>query len=710
MVGPVPTVHALRMAEDTMERLYREAKTTSARWRRTVVAVAVVVAAFAAASTGALQAQQAPAAPAAEVKLWTSSAPADEGEKTPAGSLGPVTIVAARNGTFSGKVVADSSGPIRGLKGSVGDLTCDGATIPARCIQVRYAVPWEQRNWGWPSHPDILLESAPEAIQADARRTLAPVWVTVAVPKDARAGVYTGELVVQAEGLSATKVPVKLDVQDWTLPDAQAYRTWMDFVQSPDTLSLEYNVPLWSQKHWELIQRSFRLIRDTGSRVLYVPLICRTNFGNEQSMVRWIDKGNGTYDHDYTVMDRYFDTGEESMGKPKLVIFVVWDICQSKKSLTRSLWGGDTGKNTREAREELLGKGPRVTTLDPATGETGMAFLPRYEEPGGQALWRPVWAQIRKRMAARGLDGSMMLGILSDLWPDKDEVTSLNELTGGLAWVSHAHAGKLSDTNANNRILHGVADLGYAAHVYNLCYQVNPAKERLYGWRRGALVAHFPRGSDLNMSPNAEIRQLGAFNITGDQRGAGRLGADLWSVIRDRRGRRAGAAYERYPENKWRNLDIGSWFLAPGPDGALATARYENLREGVQECEARIALEEALLAPSRRSLLGSDLADRCQKALDEHHRAMWKTVWSNDEDLARIGTAPSGRNPVEGLWQALAKDGKKLPGFWEGEARKMRSEEAAKGRQEWLAGGWQERTKKLFALAGEVSRKLNRKP
>ena len=47
---------------------------------------------------------------------------------------------------------------------------------------------------------------------------------------------------------------------------------------------------MWSPKHWDLVARSFRFIGETGSRTLYVPLICRTNFGNEESMVRWIRK------------------------------------------------------------------------------------------------------------------------------------------------------------------------------------------------------------------------------------------------------------------------------------------------------------------------------------------------------------------------------------------------------------------------------------
>ena len=183
------------------------------------------------------------------------------------------------------------------------------------------------------------------------------------------------------------------------------------------------------------------------------------------------------------------------------------------------------------------------------------------------------------------------------------------------------------------------------------------------------------------------------------------MGADLWQVVRDRKGRRVGAIYERYPENNWRNLDISGSLLAPGPQGALSTARLENLREGTQVCEARIFLESALLEAAKKAKMGPELARRCQAALDEHHRAMWKTVWSNDADLALVGKVGTGRNPAEGIWQALERAGKKFPDFWSSQGRRLRAEEARKG-QQWYAQVWQEREKKLFALAGEVAAKL----
>ena len=176
--------------------------------------------------------------------------------------------------------------------------------------------------------------------------------------------------------------------------------------------------------------------------------------------------------------------------------------------------------------------------------------------------------------------------------------------------------------------------------------------------------------------------------------------------MRNKRGARAGFVYARYPENNWSNLDILDWTLAPGPDGVVSTARLENLKEGTQECEARIVLEEALVDDAKKARIGVDLAKRCQDALDEHHRAMWKTIWGNDDDLKSLGMVMSNTGWLEnGIQNGLVKLGKKFPPLWTEEERSYFRNEARKG-QEWFALGWKDREKKLFDLAGEVTAKL----
>jgi len=680
---------------------------------RAMTTMAVTLCAAALVSGGAAQTQEPETKPAAAVRVWTGDVTSDEPVQDNLEPLRPVSIVGARNGTFSGKVVVASVASIQGLRASAGALSGPGTVIPPDNVQVRYGVAWEQRvpqlrrlnGWqrrGWPAGQDILLESPPVDV-SPGRRASAQValWLTVKVPREAEAGTYTGQLTVQADGLAPVKVPLKLDVADWTLPDPQDFRMWMDVVESPDTLALEYNVPPWSDKHWELIARSLRFINATGSRVLYVPLICGTNFGNAESMVRWIRKAENQYEHDFAVMDTYLDVAEKNLGKPKLVIFLVWDIYLSLRPVYAK-----HNPASGTARKALRGMGPRVTVVDPASGKTEMVYLPRYEDPVSKALWEPVWEAVRRRMERRGLAQTMMLGMLSDTWPSKDEVAVLGELSGNLPWASHAHHNCLQGRPAmGNGILHKLADVGYAASVYNLSFQANPARGRDYGWRRPQLTADFPRHGIINGSC-VSVRNLPALNITGGQRGLGRLGADIWPAIKDKKGRRAGSVCALYPENSARNLGLENWLLAPGPTGALATARYENLREGIQECEARIVIEDALLDTDKRHKVGEDLARRCQELLDEHHRALWKSYGVSDKDLESQGKV-TGKQPIEALWNGIARE-EGLPAHDYALRAVRKRMSVDKGRRWWLESGWQERNRRLFALTGEVAAKLRR--
>ena len=639
----------------------------------------------------------------AEVTVWNYEILGDAYRVAIPGPLAPITLAGARHGTFSGAVAVASPKPITGLRASMGELSMDGASIPAGQVVVRYASSWGPIGGG-PSGLDILLESPPEEVVVQKDRALVGVWVTVTVPADAKAGLYRGQLTVEAEGLPKKTVPVELTVADFRLSDPQDWRTWIEMMQSPDTLSLEYDLPLWSDRHWAMIARSFQLIRPTGSRVVYVPLLRNTNQGNAETMVRWIRQKDGTHKQDYSIMEKYLDLAQKNLGDIELVVFYAWDTYLVTSFRKESYVERPKEPGQAQQRWDMRQKGLTVTLLDEATGKTEPGHLPLYTAPESRALWQPVYAELRERMKRRGLEGAMALGMITDLEPSKEEVLFLKDVSGGLSWVAHSHFRRMEKRPSPNTALQGIADIRYEAHAYGLTYQVNPDKGRIYGWKVPELSAYLDRFGELNGSP-LRVRQMPELNITGQQRGVGRLGGDFWDAIKNKRGLREGQAFARYPENHWRGLNINSWFLAPGPDGPVATSRLENLREGLQECEARILIESALLDAGQKERLGADLAGRAQAALDDNQRALWRSIWTKPEHLELMG-AISGRSTHEAVWGTLTKAGITLPSFWEGPARKMRSDEERNGIEWFVGSGWQERNKKLFAAAAEVQQRI----
>lgn len=72
-----------------------------------------------------------------------------------------------------------------------------------------------------PAKPPRFVGS-PFALPADFNQ---PLWVEIAVPKDAAAGEYAGQITVSAAGQRPVVVPVTLVVWDFTLPDTPTLRT-----------------------------------------------------------------------------------------------------------------------------------------------------------------------------------------------------------------------------------------------------------------------------------------------------------------------------------------------------------------------------------------------------------------------------------------------------------------------------------------------------
>ena len=243
-----------------------------------------------------------------------------------------IVIPAARNGQYSGALAISGAETIRGAQIKVGDLTSrsDGGKIPASAIRVRYA----SRGKLPAADPkaregfDVLADSPPAevAVQKQGAATL-PVWLTVHVPRDAAAGDYEGQVTVAVEEKEPAKIPLRLQLAGWTVPDPQAFRTIVNIYQSPTTLALYYGVPEWSEEHWKLMEKSFALLAPFGMDLVNVPISDQTQFGNDDGLVYWIKKPDGTYEYDFTVFDRYIQLVKKHLGTPRFLSLQVWHGC-----------------------------------------------------------------------------------------------------------------------------------------------------------------------------------------------------------------------------------------------------------------------------------------------------------------------------------------------------------------------------------------------
>jgi Glycoside hydrolase 123, catalytic domain/Glycoside hydrolase 123, N-terminal domain len=595
-----------------------------------------------------------------------------------------VKIVGARNGRYSGVLVAGSDKPIEGLKASVSDLIAkeSGGRIGSSAVQIRY-----QKPGGGAPHAslrlpggdpritrvtcmDALSPVSPEKVLVRAKKlrgkqnvvfgAVCPVWLTVQVPKECKPGRYQGTCTIKASGAKTVTVPVVVDVRDWTLPPAFKFRTAAGFHQSPESVAMHYKVPFWSKEHFRLLGASYKWLGSIGCKTLFVHLVERTNLGNAQSIVRWKRKklalpapaanGKGlprvtlaTHEPDFTALDRYLDVALKHLVEPPVICLYAWDN-----------YCGTAYSGSATSRHNVKSRRARVTEVT-ADGKVRSAEGPNYQNVAeAAAFWKPVAEHVQAYLKKRGLEKSLMIGVAHDSWPAKFVVDSWQKILPRAPWAFEGHP--------RPGEMYGVP-VQWCCTVWQASFAPPVSKGREYGWRQPKIQCHFDRD---NWRRDAQTQLLGCSylagekNISGKQRGFGRMSADLWPVLEDKRGRKSSISY-RYPETSWGACNLRMTpFLQPGPSGAISTGRFEMIREGLQECEARISIEKALLNPAKRTRLGDALAARCQAILDERTRAVRES---------------------SGLMGGIM----------------------------FIGSGWQGRNRKLFTLAGDVAARSENK-
>jgi hypothetical protein len=213
----------------------------------------------------------------------------------------------------------------------------------------------------------------------------------------------------------------------------------------------------------------------------------------------------------------------------------------------------------------------------------------------------------------------MMYGNFPDfLVPFKNVVECLKKLAPYIRWIEQTHGSMKS--------VHG-QPVGYSTTVWNARFPKEPKQARYYGWKPSKrIVAHNDR--DI-WKPSyswqlVRSRLIGELNIVGKQRGFGRMCADFWPVLKGGRGKRVRyySISRRYRISDWHQLNMRATpYLSPSEKGALTTVRFEMVREGLQECEARIFIEKALIDEASRAKLG-EAAAKYQAMLDERVAAI----------------------------------------------------------------------------------------
>jgi hypothetical protein len=594
----------------------------------------------------------------------------DPNEKT----LKPVRMTGVRNGVFSGRVMLSSDRPIENIRAVLSPFTsADGRKLPASALRIRYGKFWDIEGSG--PRDDALLESAPKqspvfamprphdrGIDVKQREAdslppnLVPgafqsVAVTVTVPKDAAAATYQGTLTISADGMEKpVAVPVEIKILDWKLPDPKDFTFFYGLIQSPEGVAYGCDVPLWSDKHWELVGKSLSWVGQTGGRVLWLNLLAKTEYGNAESLVRWVKGADGKFTYDTSRLSKYVESAVKHMGKPAYVVLTLWAVPYQENW---AWW-----KRTP----------PLVTMFDPSTGKCQDMEVPYPDSPEAVEFWKPVLLDVKGILAKHGLAERILIGSASEACPNKGSVGMFRQVLPGAGWERHCHPGNGGEWLEYEG---GKVPVLYTVNIWGSWESQDPAVRRVYGWKfkypvEGGIRCWLNRElHDGHSSPS--FRWHPEQDWLADRPGAGQVGADFWTPAKDGKVS-PGSINCRYP----RTQDAGAGgractmtlLLYPTPDGAVATLRYEATRENLQECEARVFLERLLTAEP--CALPAELAKKCQEVMDE--RTRWHRILS--------------------AWQTIDLNSTKKIG------------------RSWAYSGWEERSAELYRCAAEAAKAI----
>jgi len=633
-----------------------------------------------------------------------------------------IRLVGARNGTYSAQVVVGTDRELANVKVTASELkNRAGAAFPAKSVRIFGMKPQPMGDisslgegrivgsrmieigggnsrygdWSAPKtrelvrfapetlgnrdaeaaalgrlqYFDWITSALPERIPANTCR---PYWLSVKVPADAAPGLYHGVVRVEGPEFSVAALPLDVEVLGWRVPDPQDFQTIVAIEQSPYGVAKQYRTPLWSDKHWELVEASLRQLARAGNDLWFVPVLCDTEFGNRDvSMIQWIRKKDGSLAFDYTTLDRYLDLIAKNCGTPPVITFVVMHGFQAPVEV--------------KALDEASGKAERLN-LGPNV-------------PDREKRWQPFARSLYSHMVAKGLGEAMYWGYPWDMDGDPGLKPLLRRAVPEVFWICGSHDANVAlsvdmgdlkspfyvGSPFAAKAWEGKADTGAAAW-YKVVENIQSfliGGESRKGWKvREQVLLCTPR-TDCGAIVVNGTGTPWAFRIFPERaiftgyRGTGRMGGDYWA--------------ESYFEGcRYHGGAPGFSIMKclwPGPDGGESSARLEAMIEGLQELEARTFVEQTL----DRGILSPEQARRVPEQLARHYKGTFavgqdwqarsKAMYQLASEVAAIIPLDVDKSEVTINIEAQAQAAFKIKlRNWTGKPRRWKAE----GSEKWI--------------------------
>lgn len=381
------------------------------------------------------------------------------------------------------------------------------------------------------------------AIKAKETR---PIWITIDVPSDAKAGTYNSTLSIDIKGQETKKMTFSLRVIDKVLPPASDWKFHLDLWQNPYAVARYHDVDPWSEAHFDLLKPIMKRLADAGQKVITVSLNKRPwggqTFDQFEAMIEWRKKTDGTWTYDYSIFDSW--------------VQMMMDLGVKNQISGYSMvpWGNEFYYFDENENREIKIKAAPGTE---AYNELWIPFLEQFKAHLETKGWNTI---TRIAMDERGPEEmKAMLQLLNEHAPEfgvsfADNHKSYKLYPKELKDMSVAFGDPVDEEDLVLRRANG-----YISTFYVSC------------------THEFP--NTFTFSPPADAVFIGWYTMAADFDGFLRWSYNSWTEnpLQDSRFITwpAGDTYSVYPDNR-------------------SSIRFERLREGIQDAEKIRILREEL--------------------------------------------------------------------------------------------------------------------
>ena len=240
--------------------------------------------------------------------------------EVPQGLAQSYTTTAWRGEKVAAQLVLWTAADLKGVECTISDFKSADAKLLASIAKphfVRYTIGDKQSKdclCGRPNAHEAILQADMldniEAMDVEAQ-SARPIWISIAIPHDAKAGVYKANVKISHNGLGSVKLPLEVEVIDQELPKPSEWDFHLDLWQHPSAIARVAGVEVWSDEHFEIMRPTMQMLADAGQKVITTTLNrdpwqyqC---FDDYEPMIYWYLYDNDEWKYDYSRFDKWVE-------------------------------------------------------------------------------------------------------------------------------------------------------------------------------------------------------------------------------------------------------------------------------------------------------------------------------------------------------------------------------------------------------------------